>query len=258
MKTVFKWKNLFRRTALQAASVMLALAAWYLLSVSIGAMLVPRPWTVMWTFIGMWRSGELFMHVGKSLERVVIGFTFGSLAAIFVGLLLARVRLFRELMDPIVELLRFLSPTAMISIAVIWFGIGEMSKYFLISWGTLFIVVVGTVDGAVRTPSARQNAARCLGASEAQIFFLIVLPSAIPSIVTGMRVALATAFFAIVPAELIAADNGLGYLLQSSSLLMQTDRIFVALVTISVVGFATDRIFMAVVSRLWRRFMIVA
>jgi ABC-type nitrate/sulfonate/bicarbonate transport system permease component len=109
----------------------------------------------------------------------------------------------------------------------------------------------------LRTPNIRQNAALCLGASEAQIFRLIVLPSAVPYIIVGMRLALASAFISIIPAELLAADSGLGYLLQQSSLLLQTDRIFVALVTICSIGFLTDRLFQLIVSTLLRRYLAV-
>jgi NitT/TauT family transport system permease protein/taurine transport system permease protein len=172
-----------------------------------------------------------------------------------MGVLLGRVRLLHDLLDPIMELLRYLSPTAMIPIAVIWFGIGEMSKYFLIFWGTIFIVLINTIAGVIRTPKARQNAALCLGASEMQIFRLIVFPSAIPFIVTGMRVALASAFVSIIPAELLGADNGLGYLLQSASLLLQTDRIFVALVTVSACGFLADRLFRTVVGIVFKPYL---
>jgi NitT/TauT family transport system permease protein/taurine transport system permease protein len=162
-----------------------------------------------------------------------------------------------ELSDPIIEVLRYLSPTAMIPIAVIWFGIGETSKYFLIFWGTFFFVLINTIAGVVRTPVARQRAARCLGANELQIFLLVVIPSALPYIVTGMRVAMAASFMSIIPAEMLAADSGLGYLLQQSSLLIQTDRIFVALAMISGLGFLTDRLFRLVVERTLRRFMAV-
>jgi len=128
--------------------------------------------------------------------------------------LLGRIRLLHDLLDPIMELLRYLSPTAMIPIAVIWFGIGEMSKYFLIFWGTFFIVLINTTAGVWRAPVTRQRAAECLGANHLQIFVLVVIPSAVPYIVTGMRVAMASSFMSIIPAEILAADSGIGYLLQ--------------------------------------------
>ncbi|MGE0284527.1 MAG: ABC transporter permease, partial [Rhizobiaceae bacterium] len=180
----------------------------------------------------------------------------GSFAAIVVGILMGRIKLLRELADPIVEVMRYLSPTAMIPIAVIWFGIGEASKYFLIFWGTFFFVLLNTIAGVLRTPIQRQRAAQCLGASELQIFLIVVLPSALPYIITGMRVAMAASFMSIIPAEMLAADSGLGYLLQQSSMLVQTDRIFVALAFICGLGFLTDRLFRMIVDKALKRFMI--
>jgi NitT/TauT family transport system permease protein/taurine transport system permease protein len=142
-----------------------------------------------------------------------------------------------------------------IPIAVIWFGIGELSKYFLIFWGTFFIVVINTTAGVWRAPIARQRAAQCLGANQLQIFVLVVVPSAVPYIVTGMRVAMASSFMSIIPAEILAADSGIGYLLQKSSMLLQTNRIFVALLTICVLGFIVDRIFRFFVDRVLARYM---
>jgi NitT/TauT family transport system permease protein/taurine transport system permease protein len=179
----------------------------------------------------------------------------GSAAGIVMGVLLGRIRLLHDLLDPIIELLRYLSPTAMIPIAVIWFGIGELSKYFLIFWGTFFIVLINTIAGVWRAPVTRQRAAECLGANRLQIFVLVVIPSSVPYIVTGMRVAMASSFMSIIPAEILAADSGIGYLLQKSSMLLQTNRIFVALLTICVLGFIVDRIFRLLVDRVLARYM---
>lgn len=247
-----------RRVVMMTLSIVLCLIGWKLLSTYVfGPFLVPPPETVASTLLGMLVSGELARHTIASMQRVAVGFFLGCVAAITIGLLMGRQRLVSEIFDPGIEFLRFLSPTAMIPIAVIWFGIGEASKYFLIFWGTFFILIVNTIGGVARTSPLRINAAKCLGASELRIFTSIILPSAVPSIVTGMRVSIATAFISIIPAELVAADEGLGYLLQASSLLMQTDRIFAALVTIGVVGFITDRAFRIAVAALFRRYLIV-
>jgi NitT/TauT family transport system permease protein/taurine transport system permease protein len=200
-------------------------------------------------------SGEIVADVSISMVRVLVGFCLGSAIGIVAGVLLGRIRLLHDLTDPIFELLRYLSPTAMIPIAVIWFGIGEMSKYFLIFWGTFFIVVINTVAGVRRTPIARQRAAECLGANQLELFLLVVIPSAVPYIVTGMRVAMASSFMSIIPAEILAADSGIGYLLQKSSMLLQTNRIFVALLTICILGFAVDRLFRMLVARVLTRYM---
>ena len=245
------------RTALLATtSLLIAFVIWQLLSTFVfNPFLIPPPLVVLETAIPMLLSGEIITDVSISMVRVMVGFVTGSAAAIVLGVLLGRIQLLHDLFDPIMELLRFLSPTAMIPIAVIWFGIGEMSKYFLIFWGTFFIVLINTVAGVWRAPIARQRAAECLGANQLQIFVLVVIPSAAPYIVTGMRVAMASSFMSIIPAEILAANSGIGYLLQKSSMLMQTNRIFVALLTICVLGFIADRIFRMLVERVLARYM---
>ena len=191
------------RDLLPAASLLIAFSIWQLLSTFIfNPFLIPPPIEVIRTAIPMLVSGEISADVSISMVRVLVGFTTGSLAGIVLGVLLGRIRLLHDLLDPIMELLRYLSPTAMIPIAVIWFGIGEMSKYFLIFWGTFFIVLVNTTAGVWRAPLARQRAAECLGANRLQIFVMVVIPSAVPYIVTGMRVAMASSFMSIIPAEI--------------------------------------------------------
>ena len=243
----------YRGILLSAASLVLAFLIWQLLSTFIfNPFLIPPPLEVIRTAIPMIMSGEIFADVSISMSRILVGFFSGSLIGVIFGVLL---RVLHDLLDPIMELLRYLSPTAMIPIAVIWFGIGEMSKYFLIFWGTFFIVLINTTAGVWRAPITRQRAAECLGANRLQIFLMVVIPSAVPYIVTGMRVAMASSFMSIIPAEILAADSGIGYLLQKSSMLLQTNRIFVALLTICILGFAVDRLFRFFVQRVLARYM---
>ncbi len=254
-----RWRKIigkYRGTLLSISSVVVAFLIWQVLSTFVfNPFLIPPPVEVIRTAIPMVLSGEIFADISISMTRVLVGFITGSLLGVALGVLLGRIRILHDLLDPIVELLRYLSPTAMIPIAVIWFGIGETSKYFLIFWGTFFIVLVNATAGVWRTPIARQRAAECLGANSLQIFLLVVIPSAVPYIVTGMRVAMASSFMAIIPAEILAADSGIGYLLQKSSLLLQTNRIFVALLTICILGFAVDRLFRFFVDRILTRYM---
>jgi ABC-type nitrate/sulfonate/bicarbonate transport system permease component len=246
----------YRGILLSAASLVLAFLIWQLLSTFIfNPFLIPPPLEVIRTAIPMIMSGEIFADVSISMSRILVGFFSGSLIGVIFGVLLGRIRVLHDLLDPIMELLRYLSPTAMIPIAVIWFGIGEMSKYFLIFWGTFFIVLINTTAGVWRAPITRQRAAECLGANRLQIFLMVVIPSAVPYIVTGMRVAMASSFMSIIPAEILAADSGIGYLLQKSSMLLQTNRIFVALLTICILGFAVDRLFRFFVQRVLARYM---
>jgi ABC-type nitrate/sulfonate/bicarbonate transport system permease component len=245
-----------RPLALGGVSLLIGVVAWQILSTFVfNPFLIPPPLKVLRTAVPMILSGEIPMDAAVSMSRILVGFVTGSFAGIILGVLLGRVKFLHELLDPVLELLRYLSPTAMIPIAVIWFGIGEMSKYFLIFWGTFFIVVINTTAGVWRAPVTRQRAAECLGASKFEIFLLVAIPSAIPYIVTGMRVAMASSFMSIIPAEMLAADSGIGYLLQKSSMLLQTDRIFVALLTICLLGFVVDRLFRLFVEKVLTRYM---
>jgi NitT/TauT family transport system permease protein/taurine transport system permease protein len=247
-----RWRSLI----LVLASIFIFLVVWQVLSSFVlNPHLIPPPSEVAAAAIPMAETGEIFRHISISMVRVFVGFSLGSIFAIALGVVMGRLKLVNEILDPIIEFLRYLSPTAMIPIAVIWFGIGENSKYFLIFWGTFFFVLINTIAGVLRTPIARQRAAQCLGANQLQIFLLVVIPSSVPYIVTGMRVAMASSFMSIIPAEMLAADSGLGYLLQVSGMLVQTERIFVALATISLLGFITDRLFRWLVDRTLRRYM---
>jgi ABC-type nitrate/sulfonate/bicarbonate transport system permease component len=232
----FKSKQLqpFRTPIMIVASLTVFFLLWQFVSYYIlNPYLIPPPTKVLETAIPMIQSGELFRHAGISLMRVMVGFSLGSISAIVIGVIMGRLRIVNDFLDPIIEFLRYLSPT----------------------WGTFFFVLINTIAGVIRTPIARQRAAQCLGANQLQIFLTVVIPSAVPYIITGMRVAMASSFMAIIPAEMLAARSGLGYLLQVSGMLVQTDRIFVALATISLLGFLTDRLFRFLADRTLRRYM---
>src|SRR5436309_11417717 len=239
-----------RRLAMLALSFGSFIVVWHVVSTwLVSPRLIPPPGVVLKTAIPMLTTAEIPRHVSASLTRVAVGFALGSTLGIVLGVLMGRIRWVHDLLDPVIEFFRFLSPTAMIPTAVIWFGIGETSKYFLIFWGTFFIVLINAIHGVMATPWDRLRAAECLGATRLQIFTLIVLPSAVPSVVTGMRVALASSYLSIIPAEILAADSGLGFLLQQSSLLVQTNRVFVVLAVFGVLGYASDRAFRFVTTR---------
>jgi NitT/TauT family transport system permease protein len=131
----------------------------------------------------------------------------------------------------------------MITVAVIWFGIGEASKIFLIIYTTVFIVIINTAAGVSAIAHNKIRAAQALGASRVQIFFHVALPATVPYILTGMRLAMANSFTTIVAAELIAANEGLGKMLWDGRMFMLVDDIFVSLVALGLLGFAVDRLF---------------
>jgi NitT/TauT family transport system permease protein/taurine transport system permease protein len=158
-------------------SLSTALLIWQLLSSTVlNPQLVPPPLEVARTGVPMIESGEIFRDAGISLWRIMVGFFSGTLLAVILGVLMGRLHALNEAIEPVLEVLRYLSPTAMIPIAIIWFGIGELSKYFLIFWAIFFFVLINTIAGVIRTPIARQRAAQCLGANDLQIFIRVVIP----------------------------------------------------------------------------------
>lgn len=217
---------------------------WHVCSVYlIDSVLFPPPLPVLKKAVVLIGNGVLFEHIGASLQRIVSGFLLGSFLGILIGLLMGSFGVMRQLLDPFVETLRFIPAVAMITVAVIWFGIGEASKVFIITYSTIFIVVVTTAAGVSSIPRNKLRAARSLGANRWQIFFFVTLPATVPYILTGMRVAMANAFTTIVAAELVAANMGIGTMLWNARLFMLVDDIFVALLALALLGFTIDRIF---------------
>jgi NitT/TauT family transport system permease protein len=219
--------------------VLWQLASLYLVS----SVLFPPPTVVFRKAVTLARSGVLFEHLAASLQRILTGFVAGSLLGIPIGLAMGSFRPVRKLLEPYTEFLRFIPSVAMITVAVIWFGIGEASKVFLIIYTTIFIVILNTAAGVSAIAPNKIRAAESLGATQAQIFFHVALPATVPYILTGMRLAMANSFTTIVAAELIAANDGLGKMLWDGRLFMLVDEIFVSLVTLGLLGFATDRMF---------------
>jgi ABC-type nitrate/sulfonate/bicarbonate transport system permease component len=142
----------------------------------------------------------------------------------------------------------------MLPLVLIWFGIDEFAKYFLVSYTAAIIVLLNTAAGVASMPIIRERAAACLGANERQIYLHVILPSTIPYIITGMRTALGFSFMAIVAAELIAAENGIGYLIMQSRMLIQVDQTFAGLLTLSALGALSDVAFRLTLSRFGRRY----
>jgi ABC-type nitrate/sulfonate/bicarbonate transport system permease component len=216
--------------------------------------LLPSPLEVLRTLWDLLLSGELLVDIGASMRRIFVGYAMGCTIGIVFGLLMGRLAWFNDIVTPFLEVLRPLSPVAMLPLVLIWFGIGEFAKYFLVSYTAVIIVLLNTAAGVASMPIIRERAAACLGASERQIYFHVVLPSTIPYIVTGMRAALGFSFMAIVAAELIAAQNGIGFLIMQSRMLIQVNQTFAGLLTLSALGALCDLIFRLTLSRLSKRY----
>jgi len=217
---------------------------WHLASIYlVSSVLFPPPAIVFRKAVILVRNGVLLEHLWASVQRILVGFIAGSLLGIPIGLAMGSFRPVRQVLEPYTEFLRFIPSVAMITVAVIWFGIGEASKIFLIIYTTIFIVILNTAAGVSAIANNKIRAAQALGATRGQIFFHVALPATVPYILTGMRLAMANSFTTIVAAELIAANEGLGKMLWDGRMFMLVDDIFVSLVCLGLLGFAVDRMF---------------
>ena len=199
--------------------------------------------------------GSLPGHVLASAGRVAAGFAIGSVVGAGVGLVAGAFTPVRRLLEPHVNFFRFVTPVAWISPAIVWFGIGEVSKIVLIAYTTVFVVLVNTMVGVTHVATNRLRMARSFGAGAAQAFLLVVIPSTVPFVVTGMRIALGNSIATIVAAEMVAAREGVGYLIFFSRSYQGTDVMFAALLTLGAMGFLADRLFVGGTRLLLGRFL---
>lgn len=217
----------------------------------INLQMFPPPSHVVGTLGEMIASGELLKHMAVSLQRAVSGFMIGGSLGVLVGLITGQLVPVRNLLDPVLHGLRSIPAIAFVPLAIVWFGLGEMSKVALISWGTFFPVWLNTFIGVRDVPNVLLRSAASLGCRGRDAMFHVVLPSALPFILAGLRQATATAFVMLVAAELVGASSGLGFLISFSHLVFRVDMMFVGLMALGALGFTADRIFVALLPRIF-------
>lgn len=208
------------------------LAAWRLAN----PVLLPGPAAMFSALGALLADGRLWGDVGSSLERVLVGFFIASVAAVPLALALAASGMLRAILLPIVTFLRPIPPIAWIPLAILWFGIGDHPSYFITAIASFFPIFINTYSGATAVEADHLNAARCLGAGRWALLLRVFLPSALPAVWTGLRIGLGQAWMAVVTAELIAAQSGLGYLIQLSRLNLDTDVVIVGMCVIGAIG----------------------
>jgi NitT/TauT family transport system permease protein len=231
------------RAALSAGSVVVFIAGWEYASRNfVDPLFLPTPTAVVAGAGEMLADGTLITSVLVSLARILAGWLTGSAIAIPIGLLVGSSKTARAVVDPFIHFFRFVPAIALVTLFIVWFGVGEASKVLLIAYATAFTVMVNTASGVGAIPVDKLDAARCLGASSHQVFRHVVIPAAVPSMYVGMRLALASSFLVIVAAEMLAAESGLGYMIWTSRLYFRIDWMFAAIVVLGLLGFAADRV----------------
>ncbi len=231
--------------AMALGSFLTWLAAWWAVTASglVEPLFLPGPPAVARRFWIWLTAGDLIDDIGISVFRVVAGFLISAVIALPLGLYIGAYRPVRAFFEPLMEFARYLPAVAFVPVVLLWAGIGEGSKIAVIWIGTFFQMVIMVSEDVSRVPMAQIEAARTLGATNGEVVSLVLLRSAMPSIFDTLRITLGWAWTYLVVAELIAANSGLGYAILKAQRFLQTDRIFVGVAVIGLIGLASDQAF---------------
>jgi ABC-type nitrate/sulfonate/bicarbonate transport system permease component len=247
-----------RAMRLKIVAVVAFLALWSLVAGAVVAfrlfnpIFFPGPWVVVSELAALAGKGHLWGHLAATLQRVAIGFSTGALLAIALGLPCGHFRGLRNVVEPVVELLRPIPPLAMLPMFIVWVGIGEGSKVGFITYATFFPMFLTTVHAVSRLDPLLIRAAQSLGATPWPLFFRVILPAALPEMLTGIRLGIALSFFVIVIAEFIGAESGLGYLINDGRNFFLVPQMLGAAVLLGLLGYAGNALVRLAERRLLR------
>lgn len=213
-------------------------------------LVMPAPWTVAKTFYRFFIEGEFFIHLWASFTRIITGFFLGACFGVILGILVGHFRLVERFIDPLIQALRPIPIAAWLPLAIVWFGIGDRPGIFLIVIGTFFPIFINTVHGVKFAQLILIRAARMLGATPWRLLVYVILPAALPNILTGIRIGLGLAWVCVVISELLGVTAGLGFVIWDAQVYLHTDKVIVGMIAIGVMGTLTDRILLYISSRL--------
>ncbi len=204
---------------------------------------LPSPTAVVGKIIAMAKDGSLWANCWESTLRVLVGWFWSAVVALPMGMLMANSRKVSAFVQPIVEFARYLPVVALVPLTLLYLGIGETQKYTIIFLGTFFQLVLMVCDTVAGVDSNMINAAKTLGAGKTQIYKEVIFPAALPGLMDDFRLTIGWAWTYLVVAEMVAADNGLGYMILRSQRYLATDTIFAGLILIGLIGLVTDFLF---------------
>ena len=247
-----------RALAFRLGAVAAFLILWSLLSGLVvvlalfNPIFLPGPWLVVGSLVELAAKGQLWIHVVATLDRVAVGFATGAGLGVVLGLAAGQLRLVRDVVEPVVEMLRPIPPLAVLPLFIVWVGIGEPSKVGFITYATFFPIFLTTVTGVRQIDPLLLRAARSLGARGPRLFLRVILPAALPDILTGLRLGVALAFFVIVISEFIGAEHGLGYLINDGRNFFLVPQMLGAAVVLGLLGYAGNGLVRLLERRLTR------
>lgn len=222
----------------QLLPIIILFLIWYLVTEreTYNSLLFPRLTQVAETAAWKIKDGSLLLAIGISLRRVITGYVIAVVAGVALGILLGLSKHMYRLTDLIIQILKPIPPIAWIPLTILWMGIGENSKVFLIFLGGFFTILLNTLDGIRYTDAKLLEVAEVMETPRFKYIFKLVIPAAFPSIFTGLRVAMGTCWTCVVAAELVASSSGVGYMISNARNFGQLDVVIVGMISIGIVG----------------------
>ncbi len=247
-----------RAFALGAGFPILLVLIWDRAVALTGTRLIPNPYQVAvmmydFSFGGVYDdafSGTILVHIWKSVQRVYGGFFLAALIGIPLGMMIGRIKILRQLLDPTISLLRPIPVTAWLPLSMIFFGLGPNAAIFLVFLGAFYPILLNTTFGVRSVDPRLFEAASMLGCSGTAMFREIILPASLPAIFSGLRIAHGFAWILIVVGEMTGVPTGLGSVVMDGRTLSRTDLVITGMIVIGACGFVTDRIIVAISNRL--------
>jgi len=238
--------------ALRLVPWALIVLLWELITLTgiFGAGLVPSPVQVWSTFWKQLITDQLWLDVYMSSQRVILGLACGIVLAVPVAFVLGCYRSARRIVDPLINFFRSLPPIALIPLVIVYFGIGELAKVVMLFYASFFSGVIIMYEGIVQTNPLFIRVARSFGATDGEIFWRVIVPLSIPHVLTALRVALGVCWATLVASELIAAQRGLGAVIENASNYFQLDTIYMGIICIGLIALIMDSCLRAISLRL--------
>lgn len=228
------------------ASIFGGLAVWTAIvhSGMLSSRLVPSPFDLLEQAVSLLSGGyvgtPLYAHVAASLARTLVGFTIAVLLGVPLGLLIGRVKTLEAVFFPWFAFLRPIPAIAFVPLVILWFGIGEFSKISVIFFTSFLYITVQTIAAVKGVPEQLLRAGSSLGAKQRKLFLYVILPAALPQILTGIRIGSAVSWTLVVAAELVAAQVGLGYMIMDAATFFRVKDVYVGLIAIGIIGFLLE------------------
>ncbi len=232
LKKIFKW----------FIAIFCFLIIWEIISIWLNNIFFPTPIKVFLALFELFKSGIIFYHILASLKRTLIGFSFALVIASLLGYIVGSSKLLKTYFTPILELLRPIPPIAWIPLAILWFGIGDASSSFIIFIAAFFPIFTNVYFGVTSIPNFYYRISKNYNLGKFKEFTNITFPYTLPYLITGSKTSLGFGWMAVIAAEMIAGNYGLGYFLEVNRSLLKTEYVISTMIIIGVIGFLLNKI----------------